>query len=225
MLTIKFRCAAAKGLFACLVAVSACLSVMGVILPGNVSYGDIFSAASWGGGGLCELSRQLQQSPQREEYVARLATTVGNYWASNDDPATASDASDDFSFTLIGFGKDEENTGSPEVGTLDSFSRDCLSCHDGLRASDITVVYRNSPENPRRGRHVSGKDHPVGMDYENYVASGRGNYKPIATLNSRMMLIDGKVGCLTCHNPLNPEKNHLVMSDFRSALCLSCHNK
>lgn len=224
MSTTKFRCATAKCLCVSLVAVSVCLSVMGVILPGNVSYGDIF-AAPWRSGGLCELSQQLQHSPQRDEYVARLATAVGKYWASNDDATTASDASDDFSLTLISFGKSEETSENPESGAIDAFSQDCLSCHDGLRASDIAVVYRNSPENPRKGKRVSGKDHPVGMDYADYVASGRGNYKPIAMLNSKMMLINGKVGCLTCHNPLNPEKNHLVMSDFRSALCLTCHNK
>jgi predicted CXXCH cytochrome family protein len=62
------------------------------------------------------------------------------------------------------------------------------------------------------------------MDYASYAAFGRG-YRPASMLDPKMVLVNGKVGCLTCHNPLNPERNHLVMSDHRSALCLSCHDK
>jgi predicted CXXCH cytochrome family protein len=61
------------------------------------------------------------------------------------------------------------------------------------------------------------------MSYNNYVAADRG-FKPVG-MNGAMIFADGKVGCLTCHNPLNPEKGHLVMSDRNSALCLTCHNK
>jgi predicted CXXCH cytochrome family protein len=63
------------------------------------------------------------------------------------------------------------------------------------------------------------------MDYQSYVAFGRGKFKHISTFNSKMKFVNGKVGCLTCHDPLNPERGHLVMSDVRSALCLTCHNK
>jgi len=43
--------------------------------------------------------------------------------------------------------------------------------------------------------------------------------------NTKMIFVNGKIGCLTCHNPLNAEKGHLVMSDRNSALCTTCHNK
>ncbi|HYS43305.1 MAG TPA: cytochrome c3 family protein, partial [Geobacteraceae bacterium] len=62
------------------------------------------------------------------------------------------------------------------------------------------------------------------MDYASYASFGRG-YKQASMLNPKMLLVNGKVGCLTCHNPLNPDKSHLVMSDYRSALCLTCHDK
>jgi predicted CXXCH cytochrome family protein len=193
---------------------------MGIILAENVAYSDSFTM--WGNTSLCEFSLQLQKSPYREDFTARMATAVTNYWASNNDPAIASDISDDGVFSLISFGRD--TTADNQEGGIDSFSKDCLGCHDGLRASDVSVNYRNSSGSSRTGRYFSGKDHPIGMDYASYAAYGRG-YKPVAMLNQKMLLIKGKVGCLTCHNPLNPEKSHLVMSDYRSALCLTCHDK
>ncbi|WP_243688226.1 cytochrome c3 family protein [Geotalea toluenoxydans] len=40
-----------------------------------------------------------------------------------------------------------------------------------------------------------------------------------------MVLVDGRVGCLTCHDPLNRKAPHLVASNDRSNLCLTCHIK
>jgi predicted CXXCH cytochrome family protein len=57
-----------------------------------------------------------------------------------------------------------------------------------------------------------------------YAAASK-DYKSQLGANNKMVFVNGKVGCLTCHNPLNPEKGHLVMSDQKSALCLTCHNK
>jgi len=104
----------------------------------------------------------------------------------------------------------------------DSATALCLGCHDGAAARVITVDVRNNPFVVRNTLATSHFDHPVGMDYNRYVAYGN-RYKP--TANPKMIFINGKVGCLTCHDPFNPEMGHLVMSDRRSALCLTCHNK
>jgi hypothetical protein len=63
------------------------------------------------------------------------------------------------------------------------------------------------------------------MNYASYVAADPTSYKPITAFDSKMIFVNGKVGCLTSHYPLNPKKGHLVMSDFQSALCLTCHKK
>jgi predicted CXXCH cytochrome family protein len=219
MLTALFRTAYSKRFCPHLRIVVMLLSIMGIVLPEGVVYAD--SLAIWGNARQCEFSLQLQKSPYREDFIARVATAVTNYWAANNDPTISSDAPDDSGFLFISFGK--KAAGHQEVG-IDSFSKDCLGCHDGLRATDVTVDYRNIPGSSRMGGHVSGKDHPIGMDYASYTAFGRG-YKTASMLNPKMVLVNGKVGCLTCHNPLNPEKSHLVMSDYRSALCLACHDK
>lgn len=220
MLAKCFRFAPSRSFYLHVRTIVIAISLMGIILPENVAYPD--SLTTWGNTRQCEFSLQLQKSPYREDFTARMATAVTNYWASNNDPAIASDTPDDGGFSFISFGSD--NTVDQQGGDIDSFSKDCVSCHDGLRASDVSVNYRNSSGGSRTGGHFSGKDHPIGMEYASYASFGRG-YKPVTMLNPKMLLVKGKVGCLTCHNPLNPEKSHLVMSDYRSALCLTCHDK
>ena len=220
MLVACFRSASSRSFYLHVRTIVMVISIMGIILPESVAYSD--SLTTWGNTSLCEFSLQLQKSPYREDFISRRATAETTYWASNNDPAIASDTSDDGGFSLISFGRD--NTVDQQGGDIDSFSKDCVSCHDGLRASDVSVNYRNNPDGSRTGRHFSGKDHPIGMEYASYASFRRG-YRPVAQLNPKMLLVNGKVGCLTCHNPLNPEKSHLVMSDRRSALCLTCHDK
>jgi predicted CXXCH cytochrome family protein len=87
---------------------------------------------------------------------------------------------------------------------LDPISYECLNCHDGSTAP------------------LTGNSHPVGVDYPIYSMYGS-NFVSRGALDRRIILIDGKVGCLSCHNPLNPARDHLVMSNDRSRLCLACH--
>lgn len=175
--------------------------------------------------GMCLFSKQLQSSPMREQYVAKVATGVGNMLVYNTitDNQVQSDASEEFSFRDLFVVKSRSSFNQED--SLDSFSKDCLGCHDGAATKEIKVDYRNTPGN--KANHYDGtKEHPIGMDYAAYSARDPQSYKPINSNNSsKMIFVDGKVGCLTCHNPLNPEKNHLVVSDLRSALCLACHNK
>jgi len=181
-------------------------------------------SAHAGTGEMCSFSTQLQSSPMREQYITRLATENTTLLAYNTstENQVQSDASDDFSFS--GFITGTKSASLSQGGSVDSFSRDCLTCHDGGHASDVKIDYRNSPGS--KGSHYGrAKDHPIGMDYNMYSAMDPQSYKPAPAFNSKMTFVDGKVGCLTCHNPLNPEKTHLVMSDQGSALCLSCHIK
>ena len=106
---------------------------------------------------------------------------------------------------------------------IDQFSRDCIVCHDGAGATSVGVDLRNNPESRHSGVNSITSDHPIGMKYNNYVALDRG-YKAMP-MDTNMVFVNGAVGCLTCHDPLNLEKGHLVKSDKNSELCLSCHNK
>lgn len=175
--------------------------------------------------GTCALSVQLQDSQTRTQYTNRLAIAVGNQPTSveamyqNTEPATFSEND---GFTLFSFGAPPEETfNSTSLDGIDQFSTECLSCHDGVTASLVQPKVKEFPSASKTFGGRSTKDHSIGMRYELYSATG--TYKPAMNSSSSMVFVDGKVGCLTCHNPLNPEKNHLVMSDARSALCMTCH--
>lgn len=101
---------------------------------------------------------------------------------------------------------------------LDTFSVECLSCHDG-------VVSKMTDVAPRAGdfRHSIGLSHPIGIEYP--IVSVRQDFVNISALPSSIKLFDGKVGCLSCHNLYGGKKNFLVMENRGSALCLSCHRK
>jgi predicted CXXCH cytochrome family protein len=86
---------------------------------------------------------------------------------------------------------------SPEIETL---AHKCLTCHDGRVATSIG----------------GSKDHKIdiiyipGRDY-NYVS------------DKRIVFVNGKVTCISCHNPYASEEGRLVISDSGSRLCLTCH--
>jgi len=183
--------------------------------------------------GPCLYSVQLQKSvTARKKYLVMLSSVAGdtntaggpieemygNIKQASYDPDAAAAAVDD---DIWGFGSSVKG----EATDLDPLSSNCISCHDGAGAVAISVDWRNNPAGLRSLRKPHGTDHPIGMDYEGYVASRRGDYKPISGFNSKMIFVNGRVGCLTCHDPLNQERKHLVMSDRNSALCLTCHGK
>lgn len=196
--------------------IAALLIISGIILPVN----SIYSATLTGNDKQCTFSIQLQSSPFREQYIASLAMDLGSMVASNtpDESTVQSDAP--WFVTLL--------IGSPEtsshVNSADVYSQGCLACHDGSEASEIHANITNAPGNALEHKYAGGKDHPIGMNYQAYVGFGRGKFKSVSMFNSDMKFVNGRVGCLTCHNPLNPEKMHLVMSDVGSALCRTCHN-
>ena len=186
--------------------------------------------------GPCSFSVQLQKSVAvRKRYLVKLGaltggpelggvasngTTIEEMYGDIQQASYNPDAApveDD----RWGFG----STAARESAALDPLSSDCMTCHDGAGAVSVGVDWRNNPSGLRALRKPHGTDHPVGMEYESYVASRGGDYKPISKLNTKMVLVDGRVGCLTCHDPMNAERRHLVMSDRGSALCLTCHGK
>jgi hypothetical protein len=66
--------------------------------------------------------------------------------------------------------------------------------------------------------------HPISVDYEAaYLAKPRA-YHPPESLDPAITLLNGKIGCATCHNHYSKHKKHWGMDNFRSRLCLSCHN-
>ncbi len=104
---------------------------------------------------------------------------------------------------------------------IDRHSLHCLGCHAGSDSGGGGVsVGRNGIL-----RHTSGSaPHPIGRSYRD--ASSKGGYHPEQQLaQKKIMLSDGKISCVSCHEAYKKEHGKLVMSNERSALCLSCHAK
>lgn len=67
-------------------------------------------------------------------------------------------------------------------------------------------------------------DHPVGVAYP--VSPKYAPPPPDGKFGNGVRLIEGKVECVSCHNPHNPViRPFLVTSDDGSALCYTCHAK
>ncbi len=95
-----------------------------------------------------------------------------------------------------------------------------------------------------RGNHTV--DHPVGMDYASYAYRDPVVYVPPEQLDERIVLEDGEVTCLSCHEtksrePVEPgywvkvkspasdpnqgcsATGRLTTGSNQTTLCLSCH--
>jgi predicted CXXCH cytochrome family protein len=108
---------------------------------------------------------------------------------------------------------------------LDDSSLLCLSCHDGVVAKD---VYGSA--HAISGQIASSwvgaaslSSHPIGVKYP--LADSK--YQPIEAVTSdgRVKLPEGRVQCISCHDPHNTRRHDhmLVRSNEGSRLCLSCH--
>jgi hypothetical protein len=158
--------------------------------------------------GNCAFAKQLQGHQEKLDFVNRLRI--------------AKDAS------TSAYGEVFVNTVKATLPTgeemeLDTFSVDCLSCHDGISAPGKDVRYKNNSANRRIDAESVLGSHPIGMHYGSY-AYANNNFKRLGRLDSTMVLVDGKIGCLTCHNPLNKSKKHLAHNNQRSKLCYACHS-
>ena len=88
------------------------------------------------------------------------------------------------------------------ASNIQSISDACLQCH-------------NSQPPALQTTHA---DHPVNITY-----TQKPGYNQIT--DPRLVLVNGKITCITCHDPYQSEPNRLAMPNDNSRLCLSCHNK
>ncbi len=92
----------------------------------------------------------------------------------------------------------------------------CLSCHDGTIAENISPCTQLSCLLDKKSSHpVFKKYPPIGKESE---------YAPVFEVKAAgIPLIDGEVTCVSCHNLMNQQSPHLIMEDWRSRLCTTCH--
>jgi predicted CXXCH cytochrome family protein len=111
-------------------------------------------------------------------------------------------------------------------------SKLCLSCHDGvLSMGHFNMQQLSTKQN--LGTDLS-RSHPISFKYDSYLAFKDGALHDPATTPSGLggtiasdLLVDGNLECISCHEMHNHgrQKKLLVMSNYRSRLCLTCHDK
>jgi hypothetical protein len=153
----------------------------------------------------CDFTKQLQSLEARLAFISQVKEAKDASRSPYGEQATHS-----ITFTDR-YGESQE---------IDTLSFNCLSCHDGINARIHDIRYKNSRQSRSNSMDGVRGSHPIGMHYGSH-AYASSEFKPLYQLNEEMVLADGKVGCLTCHNPLRPEKRHLVSK----SLCLDCHKK
>lgn len=105
---------------------------------------------------------------------------------------------------------------------LDAISMECVACHDGTLAG--SVHYRvNGPNYTAFNIKAVTGSHPVGMDYTKYASNK--SYAPFYELPKNIVLMDGRVGCLSCHDMLGKNMAYLSTDLNNSNLCFACHKK
>lgn len=73
-----------------------------------------------------------------------------------------------------------------------ALAADCASCHGS--------------------GHTSAKSHPVGVDYASAQAASKGGLATLdAVTHAGVRVPDGKVQCVTCHDPSSPWADHLAL--------------
>lgn len=103
---------------------------------------------------------------------------------------------------------------------LDPGSAGCVSCHE----DSITV------SEPFEICHQGNCDHPAGVNYEALALKNRG-LVPADRLDQAIKLVDGRIGCLSCHIPYAAGSHEeaadsmLSIDNKGSALCMACHRK
>lgn len=111
-------------------------------------------------------------------------------------------------------------------------SRSCISCHDGTigpvadvrfvdvqpQGSSFLETYAGLTEGL-----ASNGTHPVDVDYAAAEVRRPGTLTPMAALPQELVLRNGQVTCVTCHNPKSRERFHVSLTVERSALCFACH--
>lgn len=114
--------------------------------------------------------------------------------------------------------QDHSSSGS----AMDGASRDCLSCHDGVTASDAgheTGLSRGFADFGDKGRN-----HPVGVPYpRSGTRRAEVPLRPTVALPETVRLPGGVVSCVSCHDLYQRDKARLSVPIEGSRLCLTCH--
>jgi len=165
---------------------------------------------------VCLLKKQLNDPSIRAEYEAVIAENRTNN--SNLDVEEMYGNIRPASYSEIPVFVDHDIT-----SRIDSISMECIACHDGVLAREARHrIFNGNTQSVKSIETITGA-HPIGMDYDQYRWDKE--YVSADRLPADMVLMNGTVTCVSCHNMLGKNKKYLVVDNDNSRLCFSCHIK
>lgn len=99
----------------------------------------------------------------------------------------------------------------------DGESVSCMGCHDGTSASDA------GSHSIKRSQDDMLPDHPIGIPMRETGRKHDSDFRLNRTIDKRIRLYSGNLGCGSCHSIYSTEPKELVMNNRGSKLCLGCH--
>jgi len=118
----------------------------------------------------------------------------------------------------------EYNQDTTAVGSsIESESRICLGCHDGVNASEASFSAAGAGFSADLADRA--RNHPIGVFYPK-AGKKRAEVplRPMSRVPASINLRGGVVNCLSCHDLYNHEKASLAVPIEGSKLCFSCHD-
>lgn len=115
--------------------------------------------------------------------------------------------------TLIGNAGTDEKVSHHGVFVDAGNSKLCISCHDGTISHNVRFCTANCDV---------AREHSI---FRTYPPKGKEReFVPANIVRARGIVIEnGQVTCISCHNIKSPGRFHLAMSNTKSQLCLACH--
>ena len=108
-------------------------------------------------------------------------------------------------------------------GSLDAGTRQCLSCHDGVNATESNNMTPGTQSQGYSGD--TRRNHPVGVPYRDQSRPrDLSPPRPASLLPREVALPDGRASCSSCHNLYAGSRYLLTVSIQGSELCLTCHD-
>jgi predicted CXXCH cytochrome family protein len=106
------------------------------------------------------------------------------------------------------------NDNDISLSGIDAYSKKCMACHD--RESNLPGLSVQLGDG--LVRHGGGTNHPIGVNYQE--AARFGTFHNISKLPKEIMLPDGMVSCVSCHEGYRKKHGKLIPQ----ARCISCHD-
>lgn len=111
------------------------------------------------------------------------------------------------------------NTGIDlRTADLDVYTLQCMGCHGTYSDANGTRIDKNLVL-----RHSNNTvNHPIGRRYAESISFG--GFRPEQVVSRKLLLPEGKLSCVSCHQGYTKDHGKLVMPNVGSSLCFECHD-